>query len=386
MNFDPRSPEFRANPYPYYERLRANAPIFFWEEWGIWFLSRHSDCHTLLRDNRLGNNPGPGASMLFQNPPDHTRLRSLVHKAFTPRIIQQFRDQIQKTTDRLLDQTKESGQLDIVADLAYPLPVIVIAEMMGIPPEDHIKFHQWARALVQTLDLSRDEVADERASEAVDAFEEYFETLFDTRRSQPTDDLLSALVAAEEAGDKLSELELHRTARLLLIAGFETTVGLISNGTWALFSHPEQMQLLQNQPNLIDMAVEELLRYDSPIQLVGRTALEDVEYNGVIFEQGQSVNFMLGAANRDPAIFSRPHTLDVMRQPNPHLAFSSGIHYCLGAPLARLEAQIAINTLLRRMPNLTPLIDNVTYRDNYVFRGIESLPVAIKSYPEVSIG
>ena len=352
-SFDPRSPEFRANPYPYYEFLRATAPIFYWEEWGIWFLTGHHDCTTLLRDNRLGNNPGPGASMLFQNPPDHTRLRSLVQKAFTPRMVEQFRARIGQMCHDLLDKVADNGELDVVADLAYPLPVAVIAAMLGVPAEDHAKFNGWSRLLVDTLDLHRNETVDEKASGAIVAFEEYFNRLFALRRADPQDDLITALLAAEEDGDKLSEAELHTMSRLLLIAGFETTVGLISNGVYALLRNPEQMALLRANPRLIGTAVEEFLRYDSPIQMVGRTALEDVEYGGVTFAQGQSVSFMVGAANHDPAVYEHPQTLDIARAANPHLSFSSGIHYCLGAPLARLEGQVAIQTLLERFPTLT---------------------------------
>ena len=239
INFDPRSPEFRANPYPVYEMLRTTAPIFYWEEWEMWFLTRHADCTALLRDNRLGNTPAPGDSMLFQNPPDHTRLRGLVHKGFTPRMIERFRRQIQAMTDKLLDTVEEAGTMDVVTDLAYPLPVKVIAGMMGVPAEDHVKFDQWSKDLVRTLDLARDPAIDERAADAEAAFDDYFAHLFALRRSDPQDDLLSALVAVEEEGDRLSEIELQTTSRLLLIAGFETTVGLISNGTLAL---------LRNQP------------------------------------------------------------------------------------------------------------------------------------------
>ena len=213
-NFDPRSPEFRANPYPYYDFLRSTDPIFYWEEWGIWFLTRHHDCTTLLRDNRLGNNPNPGASMLFQNPPDHTRLRSLVQKAFTPRRVEQFRTRIAQMTHTLLDKVQDAGALDVVADLAYPLPVTVIAEMLGVPAADHAQFHGWSRDLVQTLDLNRDAAIDERATEATIAFEAYFNQLFAKRRAHPGDDLMTALLAAEDDGDKLSEAELHTMCRL----------------------------------------------------------------------------------------------------------------------------------------------------------------------------
>lgn len=371
--FDPRSPAFRANPYPYYELLRSTAPLFFWEEWGIWFLTRHKDCTSLLRDNRLGNNPIPGDSMLFQNPPDHTRLRTLVQKVFTPRTVEKSRPRIQAMTDALLDRVPDAGSMDVVADLAYPLPVAVIADMLGVPAADHEQFHGWSRDLVQTLDLSRDSAVDEQAAEATLAFEEYFEHLFAQRRRQPQNDLISALIAVEHDGETLSHAELHTMCRLLLIAGFETTVGLISNGLYALLRHPDQLARLRAQPALIDTAIEEFLRFDSPIQLVGRTALVDVAYEGVTFQRGESVAFMVGAANHDPALYAHPQTLDITRSPNPHLSFSSGIHYCLGAPLARLEGQVAILSLLRRMPHIRLGDVEPVYRDNYVFRGLATL-------------
>ncbi|MEM7131655.1 MAG: cytochrome P450 [Chloroflexota bacterium] len=375
MNFDPRSPEFRSNPYPTYALLREHAPIFYWEEWEMWFLSTYEDCQALLRDPRLGNFP-PGTSMLFQNPPDHTRMRSLVQKAFTPRMIEKQREQVQATTDRLLDPVQGQGHMDIVKELAYPLPVAVIAEMMGVPVEDHAKFHEWSVALVNTLDLSRDPVKDERGTDAEIAFEEYFAELIARRRKAPSDDLISALIAAEEEGDKLSARELYLNSRLLLIAGYETTVGLIGNGLYALLTNPEECKRLQADPMLIKGAIEELLRFDGPIQMVSRRAGEDIHYKGVTFAKDASVSFLLGSANRDPARFPDADFLDITRQSVQHMSFGAGIHYCLGAPLARLEGQIAINTVLRRMPNIFLAIDSPPYRDNYVFRGLESLPVS----------
>lgn len=375
MKFDPRSPEFRANPYPHYALLREQAPIYWWDEWDIWFLSRYEDCQTLLRDPRLGNFP-PGTSMLFQNPPDHTRMRGLVQKAFSPRMIERQRGLIQSLTDQLLDAVQARGEMDVIADFAYPLPVRVIAHMLGIPAADHAKFHDWSVALVNTLDLARDPARDEVASEAEQAFEDYFADLIKRRRKNPDDDLLSALIAAEEAGDKLTSRELYLNSRLLLIAGYETTVGLIGNGLRALLKHPEQMQLLQQTSGLIKNAIEELLRYDSPIQLVGRTAGENIIYKGFTFAQNASIAYMTGSANRDCDRFPDPDRLDIRRDNIQHMAFGAGIHYCLGAPLARLEGQIALSTLLRRMPEISLVNYEPRYRDNYVFRSLETLPVA----------
>lgn len=388
IQFDPRSPAFRRDPYPYYELLRSAAPIFYWETWNIFFLTRHADCSELLRDNRLGHGsmgePSPEQNplsamqsnwLLFKNPPDHTRLRSLVHKAFTPRMIEQLRGIIQTITDQLLDQVQMKGELELIADLAYPLPVTAIAEMLGIPEQDRHTFHEWSDALARSLDLTEDPAVYERATKAAATFTDYLRELAKRRRVEPRNDLLSALVAVEEAGDHLSEAELYGTCSLLLIAGHETTINLIGNGTLALLQHPTQLRLLQQQPALIKLAVEELLRYDSPVQMTSRQAVEEMEMGGQVLQPGQQVSFMLGAANRDPAVFANPNELDITRKNNPHLAFGSGIHYCLGAPLARLEGQIAIETLLRRMPKLSLATDTAVYRDNYVLRGLETLPV-----------
>lgn len=374
LTFDPSDPAFRRDPYTTYDQLRAAAPLFFWEAGNTWFLTRWEDCNALLRDNRLGNNP-VGVDMLFQNPPDHTRMRSLMQKAFTPRMIEQQRQPIQARTDALLDCVQDQGQLDVIADLAYPLPVGVIAALLGVPVADHVLFHEWSKALVDSLDLAHDPARAAAIAAADSGFRDYFDQLIRARRAAPREDLLSALIAAEEAGDRLNAEELYYNARLLLIAGYETTVGLIGNGLLALLRHPEQLRQLQAEPALIGNAIEELLRYDSPIQMVGRAVLSPVEWQGQRLEVGQGVGVMVGAANRDPARFAQPDRLDLTRPNVQHLSFGSGIHYCLGAPLARLEGQIAINTLLRRLPRLTLASDTLSYRDNYIFRSLEQLRV-----------
>jgi cytochrome P450 len=387
--FDPRSPAFRADPYSSYDALREAAPVFYWDAWDIWFLSRYDDCSTLLRDARLGRGDfgfeAPpeqralfemeGHWMLLKNPPDHTRLRGLVHKAFTPRIVEQMRDRIQAITDGLLDRMLAHGRTDIVSDLAYPLPVTVIAELLGIPTQDHEQFHAWSDQLARSLDLTDDPEVYNRASSAAVALTDYLRETIARRRRQPQDDLLSALFAAEDGGGRLTEDELYATCALLLVAGHETTVNLIGNGTLALLRHPDQLARLRAEPALIRPAVEELLRYDSPVQLTGRMVLADMEVRGQKLRAGQQVVFLFGAANHDPARFADPHTLDIAREPNQHLAFGGGIHYCLGAPLARLEAQIAFNTLLRRMPNLALEPEPPVYRDNLTLRGLRALPV-----------
>jgi cytochrome P450 len=393
MDFDPRSPAFRSDPYPTYALLQQYAPIFFWDAWGMWFLSRYEDCYTLLRDNRLGRRGGRTEDagepppqqrplfemmsrwMLLQDPPDHTRLRSLVHKAFTPRMVAQLRATVQQTTDDLLDRVQARGSMDLIADFAYPLPVTVICQLLGVPPADHVHFRGWSDAIARSLDLTDVTAVYDRASEATVALESYLDGLLAERRAHPQADLFSALVAVEEQGDRLTRDELFATCALLLMAGHETTINLIGNGTLALLRHPDQWQRLREQPDLIQSAVEELLRYDSPVQLTARVVKEEIAYRGHVFRAGQEVAFLLGAGNRDPAQFAAPATLDLGRPDNRHLSFGGGIHYCLGAPLARLEGEVAFQTLARRLPDLALATDTVTYRDNLVLRGLETLPV-----------
>lgn len=400
FDFNPFSPEFKANPYPFYDMLRANAPLFHWEQWNMWFVTDYAVSTALLKDNRLGHEllsvmtreelgwTEPPASqvplvemqtgwMLFRDPPTHTRLRMLVHKAFTPRMIEQLRARIQSVTDSLLDAAEANGKLDVMADLAVPLPVMVIADMLGVPESDRELFRGWSRELADTLELTDSAEIYEMGARATVSFSAYLRDLASERRKQPQADLMSALVQAEDAGDKLTEQELIATCILLLVAGHETTTNLIGNGLFALLRNPAQLAKLRENPALGKTAIEELLRYDSPVQMTSRAALQDVEFNGQCIRKGTQVSFMLGAANHDPAQFEQPGTLDITRDPNPHLSFSNGIHYCLGAPLARLEGQIAIQTLLKRAPALTLLNETPTYRETWVLRGLESLLVSM---------
>ncbi len=390
MQFDPLAPEFRRNPYPTYNLLRQHAPIFFWDRWQFYFLSRYDDCATLLRDNRLGQGIvseewAPDTQkdlvrlqkdwMLMKDPPDHTRLRGLVFKAFTPRMVEQLRKTIQAITDDLLDKVQDKGEMDLIADLAYPLPVTVIAEMLGIPRADQDQFHDWSNALARSLDLTEETAVYDNASQAAARFTDYLTHLANERRRQPKNDLLSALVAVEEEGERLTANELYATSSLLFVAGHETTINLIGNGVLALLRHPDQLALLQGNEGLMKTAVEELLRYDSPVQMTSRLVLEEIEYKGHTFPQNTQVAFLLGAANHDPARFENPSQLDITRQKNQHLSFGGGIHYCLGAPLARLEGEIAIKTLLRRLPSLKLATETPEYSDNYLLRGLKALPL-----------
>lgn len=387
LKFDPRSPTFQANPYPFYDILRQEAPIFYSPEWNQWFLTRYEDCERLQRDNRLGHGTYQQALessplwqmlrhwFLLKNPPDHTRLRSLVHKTFTPHRVAKMRETVQTVADRLLDQVQPTGKMDLIADFAKPLPVIVIAEMLGLPTEDHKLFHQWSNDLARSLDLTDDVEVYMQASKTTVRLTRYLKKMADQRRANPQNDLLSALVAVEEAGEQLSEDELYATCALLLVAGYENTTNFIGNGTLALLQHPAELERLKQNPQLMPSALEELLRYDSAAQMTVRIALEEIRYKGYTFHAGQEVNFVIAAANRDPERFDNPNTLDLTRSHNRHLSFGHGIHYCLGAPLARLEGEIAFATLLRRMPNLSLATDKPTYLDNYLLRGLATLPV-----------
>jgi cytochrome P450 len=298
-----------------------------------------------------------------------------VTQAFTPRVVEDMRSHIGSIVDDLLDAVEANGSMDLIGDLAYPLPVIVIAEMLGVPPEDRDQFKQWSDRLVAGLDplVTRDVLA--LADEAVAELRDYFAPLFVARRAEPRGDLISALVGAEEEGERLNEEELYATCILLLAAGNETTTNLIGNGTLALLRHPDQCVLLRDDPSLIESAVEEMLRYDGPVQLTSRVAMEDVWISGTRIAAGEFAVAILGAANRDPLQFADAASFKVAREDNRHAAFGHGIHFCLGAPLARLEAQIAIPRLLERMPNLQLAESKPVWRETTVLRGLKRLPV-----------
>ncbi len=398
--------EVIANPYPIYSDMRTQDPVHWNEPVGTWVLTRYSDVIETLRDRRMSVDrisaysdriPEPmqekiapilhifSDMMLLSDPPKHTRLRSLANKAFTPRVVDNMRSHIQDIVDQSLDAVEGSGRMDVINDLAYPLPVRVICEMLGVAPEDQDQFKEWTDHLAIFLgDIRRAaqhvEVAQRSALDMI----EYLKEIIKECRQNPRDDLISALVAAEEQGDTFSQDELYSMFVLLQIGGHETTTNLIGNGLLALLQNPDQLLKLRNSPALLETAVEELLRYHSPIQATARIATEDLEIGGNPISAGQYISTYLAAANRDPDQFPDPDRLDITRQENRHLAFSFGPHFCLGAALARLEGQIAIGTVLRRMPQLRlepPLsveapLEEFHWRDNPVFHGLESLPVA----------
>jgi cytochrome P450 len=316
--------------------------------------------------------------MLFRDPPDHTRLRSLVNRAFTPRVIEGMRGQIQAVVDRLLDRVERRGHMDVIADLAYPLPVTVICDMLGVPVGDHEQMRDWSSDIIRSLDaigIPSDDSVVERGRVGRRGIAEYFRALLPERRRHPRADLLSSLIAVEEQDDRLTEGELLATCVLLFIAGHETTVNLIGNGTLALLRHPDQLARLRREPGLVPNAVEELLRYDSPVQRTARIAIEDVEVAGQPIAKGTMVVTALGAANRDPAQFPDPDRLDVARKEPRHISFGYGIHFCLGAPLARVEGQLALGTLLRRAPGLALAEPSPEWRESSVLRGLKRLRV-----------
>lgn len=398
--FNPLDPNFRIDPYSVYHRLQTEDPVHHGVFDSLVF-SRYDDCLAVLRDPRSSSDgrnstvyqeavergemepydrvlPQP---FLFLDPPDHTRLRGLVSKAFTPKVVETLRPRIQQRVDALLDGVAERGSFEVIEDLAYPLPVAVICEMLGVPAEDHVTFKEWSREAARSLDpetaLPPDVVESRR--HVFESFGQYFTGLIAERRQRPRDDLLSALIAAEEAGDKLTEAELLSTCILLLVAGHETTVNLIGNGMLALLRHPDQLRLLRDDPSLATSAVEEVLRYDPPVQMTGRVALEDMEVAGATIRKGQQTILLLAAANRDPAQFPHPERFDITRTENHHLAFGFGIHFCLGAPLARVEGQITLSALVRRFDGLELLTGQPEYKENIVLRGLASLPVGFSA-------
>jgi cytochrome P450 len=391
VHFNPMDPEFVANPYPTYHRLRAEDPVHC-SPLGFWVLTRYEDVVASLRDPRFAKEPiasyvaarlgsptpGAGLAMLDRDPPDHTRLRGLVNKAFTPRVVDVLRPRIQQMVAGLLDAVEGKGAMDLIEDFAYPIPVVVICEMLGVPVADRERFKQWGVDIARGLDailLPLDSDVTLRSRAARTALGDYFRELIAERRSSPRADLLSGLIAAEEAGDKLNEEELLATCILLLVAGHETTVNLIGNGSLALLRHPAELQRLRENPGLIASAVEELLRFDGPVQRTARMPSEDVTIGGHTIPKGEMVMPFIGAADRDPAQFPDPDRLDIARADNRHIAFGWGIHFCLGAPLARVEGQIAINTLVQRLPKLALATDRPEYRRSLTLRGLVTLPV-----------
>lgn len=400
VTWDPTDPAFRADPYPTYDRLRTLAPVTR-TEIGTIVLTRYDDVARTLRSpdfsrdieanatmrddpvsrRRRERRQGSAKTILNLDPPDHTRLRRLVTKAFTPTAVDRLRPRLESLVDEALDRAAERGGLELIDDLAFPVPFQVISDLLDMPTDRGEELRDWSQALTASLEPNADLETFDAADAAIGELVPYLLEVVEHRRSRPGDDVLSGLIAVEEAGDRLSPAELISFVVLLYVAGHETTVNLIGNGVLALLRHPDQLRRWREDPSLDDRAVDELLRFDGPVQHTVRVAMTPVTYDGldgesIVAEPGDTVLTVLGAANHDPAVFSDPHAL-VLDRPDAHrhLAFAAGIHYCLGASLAKLEARVAITRLIRRFPDLE-LTGAPHFRDRITIRGVDRLPLS----------
>jgi cytochrome P450 len=407
--FDPWSPAFVADPYPAYARLRAAGRAHWFERTRQWLIPHHADVTALLRDRRLGRTythrftheefgrtpPPPehepfhvlnSNGLLELEPPDHTRIRRLISKAFTARTVQRLTPTVRRLARELVEELCEEGGGDLIARLAEPLPVAVIAEMLGVPREDRGLLRPWSADIVGMFELHPSEETARRAVRSSLEFSAYLRDLIAARRKLPGEDLVSALIAAHDAGDRLSEQEMISTCVLLLNAGHEATVNTTANGWLTLFRHPDRLAALRADPvALLPTAIEELMRYDTPLQMFERWVLDDIEVGGAVFDshasgmtipRGSEVALLFGSANRDPARFANPDRLDLARADNPHVSFGGGIHYCLGAPLARIELAAAFDALLELAPDLR-LVSEPEWKPGYVIRGLKELVVEV---------
>jgi cytochrome P450 len=392
--WNPLSSAYQQDPVPTYTALREGAPVHYSEILRGWVVSRYEDIDAVLRDHKRFSNAARlpeqaeamqdaefAPSMLLVDQPDHTRLRSLVNHAFTPKAVEAIRPRIEAFTDELIAAVGDAKRFDLMQAIAVPLPVAVISDMIGIPQSDRARFKVWSDAVAKSIEPTMSPQELTEATHAREALREYFGPLIEERRQRPQDDLITALVRAEDQGDRLSHAEVISTLNLLLIAGNETTTNLIGNGMLALLRHPAALAHVRQHPEAIEAAVEEMLRFDSPVQVNGRTALEDLELGGQLITKGQRVVLLQGAGNHDPHHFEAPDTFDPSRgdpahPDRSHLAFGRGIHHCLGAPLARMEAQIVFPRILARWPNIT-LATEPRFRDNVVLRGVTTLEVTV---------
>ena len=392
--WNPLDDGYHQRPTETYDQLRSQDPIHFSQLINAWVFTRYEDCDAVLRDDKRFSNDSRNAdqpasdraanlnearSILMTDAPDHTRMRSLVSMAFTPRAIAALQPRIEQIVDEHLDEiaarvTAGERHIDMLDAYAVPIPIRVIAELLGVPSEDLPRFKVWSDRVARTLEPTITGPEQAIAEEANAELGTYFEGIIEQRRLVPRDDLISRLIEAEDAGDRLSHDELLVTLRLILIAGNETTTNLIGNGLFALLKHPEQLERLRREPELMESAIEEFLRYDSAVQTDGRTALEDIDWHGQTIKKGQQVILLLGGANHDPAQFDRPERLDITRGSKQHLSFGRGIHHCLGAPLARMEGQVAFRRLLQRYETIR-LVADPRYKDHIVLRGLKQLPV-----------
>jgi cytochrome P450 len=399
LAFDPWDPAFLADPYPAYAELRARGRVIRYEPTDQWLVPHHADVSALLRDRRLGRTyrhrftheefgrtPPPPEhepfhtlndhGMLDLEPPDHTRIRRLVSKAFTPRTVERLRPYVHGLANELVAALVRDGGGDLLTDVAEPLPVAVIAEMLGIPEADRARLRPWSADICGMYELNPSGESAAKAVRASVEFSEYLRELIAARREDPGDDLVSGLIAAHDEGDRLTEQEMISTAVLLLNAGHEATVNATVNGWWALFRNPAQLAALRADPSLVPSAVEELMRYDTPLQLFERWVLDDIEIDGTTIPRGSEIALLFGSANHDPAVFTDPGRLDLTRGDNPHISFSAGLHYCIGAPLARIELAASMTALLEQAPTLT-LAAEPERKPNFVIRGLRGLSVEV---------
>jgi cytochrome P450 len=387
--------ENRQNPYPIYRRFREEHPMHRSPE-GIWTLTRYHDVLAVLRNDRFSADPrnataldeidrpddqvnpireAAGTVLLFTDPPDHTVMRNLVNKAFTPRTVEKLRTHIGELVGELLEPASEGDGMDVISDFAYPLPALVICELMGVPVADRDSFKGWSSDVAPILDPVSTPESLQKAMGTLSQFGMYFWALIEERRKQPQDDFLSAVITAEENDQQLTIEQLISLCVLIFIAGHETTQNLIGNGLLALLRNRDQLELLRENPSLIKGAVEELLRYDSPVQLTARSATADIQVAESTIPKGEEVIVLLGAGNRDPSVFPDPDRLDITRTKSQVVSFGGGAHFCLGAGLARLEGEIVFPALLKRFPDLELAVDEPQYRATFTLRGLESLPV-----------
>ena len=393
FRFNPLAADVLPDPYPHYRRLQDEDPV----HWGVagdpslpgcWYITRYSDVEAMLKDGRFGreiNAPAAAGTaidrisaqwMVLRDPPAHTFLRGLVQRSFTPRTIEQWTPRMADIANALLDDALTGGELDLLADFAVPYPVIIVAEMLGVPPADAALFTPWTRALAAVIEFEQSEVVRQAGLRAIAELSAYLRAIIAQRRTQPQDDLISDLLAIEaETGETLADDVLVGTCTQLLFGGNDPIAHLIGNGLLALSRHPEQLAWLRRQDGVPESAADELMRYDSSVQMTFRYALEDVNWANKTIQRGDLVALVMGAANRDPLQFPHVDRLDLARTPNRHLSLGQGIHYCLGAALARTEARVAFNVLLRRLPTLRLTDAPLTWEEKVAVRGLKSLPV-----------
>ena len=399
LRFAPRDIGFIADPYPVYDELRERSPVLYDEATDHYLISRYEDVNSLLRDKRFGRtylhqathaemgHPDPpewhdpfwsliNAGILDQEPPDHTRVRRLVSKAFTPRYVEGLRPRVQAIMDELVDRVSGAGEFDLLAEVAEPLPVTVIAEMLGVPDSERHLLRPWSADICKMYELNPSLGMQRDAVRASSEFSDHLRTLARERRDDPGEDLISQLAQVLDEGERLTEDELVGTCVLLLNAGHEATVNATGIGWWTLFRTPEALRRLRDDRSLLPTAVDELLRFDTPGQMFERWVLEDFVLHGVRVPRGAELGLLLGSANRDPEVFDRPDELVLARDPNPHLTFGAGIHFCLGAPLGRQELQVSFGTILDRLPDIE-LVEEPTWRSSYVIRGLAELRVRV---------